>query len=380
MNEKELLKLIEEKLTSVVDEAMKKNLVDLDAVVSDKVKKAVAMIRIAREVGYDPLGLTREQKEEFVKQVISVAKAQISETPETGGILIPPEVYAGIFRIAATVGLVPKFATKVPIAGNEVTVPRYTGAALEGEYLNEDAEGAETTVNVGNAVLRTRKWSVLFRLDNSLLKSSNVDLADWIIVLVAEGLASRLDKQGFTGLTPFQGILNNADSDVVTLATGDITYAKLGVDKISEAISKMEESVLDGAALFVHRTVLHELRIKKDTAGQYLIANPTPFLASDLGPGLRAQGFVLNFPVFTVPSLPATSDGSQTGKVFAVFGNLKGLFYGDKGTLEIAKSDSATVGGKNVFAAYQTALRAINEHALVVGLPKSFVLLKTAAS
>jgi HK97 family phage major capsid protein len=378
MNE-ELMKLIEEKLGTAVDEALKKNLgKELDTMVSERVKRAVAVIRVEREQGRE--FLTGEQKQILVDAFVK-AKAQISETPETGGILIPPEVYAGIFRVAQTVGLVPRFATKIPIAGNEVTVPRYTGSVLQGEYLNEDAEGTETTVNIGNAVLRTRKWSTLFRIDNSLLKSSNVNLADWLVGLIAEGLAYQIDKQGFTGTgAPFAGLLNNADITVLTMAATKTTYAKFDLDEANDLIAKLEESQLDGSAFFFHKTVLAALRKLKDTAGAYLITNPTPALMSDLGSGLKPQGFILNFPVFTSPVLPATSDGSQASKIFGVFGNLRGLFYGDKGTLEIARSDSATVGGKNVFAAYQTAFRALNEHALAVGLPGSFALVKTAAS
>jgi len=64
-----------------------------------------------------------------------------------------------------------------------------------------------------------------------------------------------------------------------------------------------------------------------------------------------------------------------------VFANIgKALILGDKGTMTLAQSDSATVGGKNVFAANQKALRATHDHAIAIGLPTAAVVIRTSAS
>lgn len=388
--EKEFIEQLQSTMKETVDVTMKEVVSPLveksEATDSrlESIERSVQALRLSRQLtGHDVTGLSVEEKTAFVQNFINAATKDFSaETTADGGILIPSETYAGIFRIAQTVGLVAKFATRFPMNGiSELIVPRYTGSSLQGEYVGENEETDGTSVQLGDVTLRTRTWQVVLRIPEKLLANAIVDVADWLMVLIAEGLAYKMDDQAFNGTgSPFVGILNNADTTLLTLATGKNTYAEIDTDDASEAIASLEESVLEGSAFFFHRTVLHSLRIKKDTAGQYLIANPTPFMISEVASGLRAQGSMHNFPVYTTPVLPSTAVVSQASTKFGVFGNLKHIFMGDGGSMEVAESNSAQIDGVNIFSARQKGFRINHDHALAVGLPEAFVVFKTNAS
>ena len=376
-------------MKEVVTEIVAKGNESLKAEVEDRVKKiegTVMALRSSKHIfGRDASGLNDEEKVDFAKKFIEASnkKGFSAEDPAGGGILIPQTVFDGIFRVAQTVGLVARFAQKFPMSGiSEMRVPSYSGASLEGAYVGDDDGGSETSVSLGDVLLRPRNWQVTLRIPIDLLRNANVAVADWIIGLLAEGLSYKIDKMAFMGVTPFVGIFNNPLVPVVSLASGAVTYAAMTYDKASEMISNIEESQLDGSGFLFHRTVLHSLRIQKDSANNYLITNANPVILSELGSGLRAQGAMLQFPIFTSPILPKTSDSSQNGKIFGSFGNLKNVFFADGGGLEVAQSDSAVVGGSSVFEKRQIAFRVNHKHAIVVGLPSQggLVNVKTSAS
>jgi len=383
--------MLKQNVKEIVDNGMKEAISPVLAQSEDAqkrleaVERSVLALRASRQIfGTDVTGLSNEQKEAFAQKFIDAmnGKAFSAEDAAGGAILIPSETYAGIFRIAQTVGLCAKFATRFPMNGvSEMIVPRYTGSSLQGAYVGEGTETSSSAVSFGDATLRTRTWQVVLRIPNKLLQNALVDVADWLMGLIAEGLAYQMDNQMFNGVgTPFVGILVDANVNVVTLASGATTYAAFGYEKASEGIAAVEESVLDGSAFYMHRTVLHALRIQKDSANNYLLTNPNPVIVSEVGSGLRAQGYILNYPIFTSPVLPSTATVSQTGTKFAAFGNLKNVFLGDGGNMEVAKSDSATIDGVNVFNARQTAFRVNHDHSIVIGLPDALVAFKTAAS
>ena len=96
--------------------------------------------------------------------------------------------------------------------------------------------------------------------------------------------------------------------------------------------------------------------------------------------GIQPAGEMWNFPVFTTDQLPTNAQTAVSTK-FGVFANLaKALIIGDRGSMTVAQSDSATVGGKNVFAANQKAIRVTHDHAIAIGLPTAAVVIKTSAS
>lgn len=375
---------------AVVDEAIHQNLTEaVGKEVADQVKGTLAKYRLQNALaGRDISGVDEETKLKFVKDIRAIARGEktalLESNDSTGGYLVPSEVYAGIWRIAQTVGLVARDAQVFPMGSDQLDVPRYTGSALTGEYIGEDAEASETGITFGDARLLTKTWAVVFRVGNTLLADANVNVADWLFSMGAEAMAYRLDKEGFTGGTfvgsPFVGILGSADVATHTMATGSTSFDDFGIAEASDVIGAVATSALNGSAFYFHRTVWAKIRARA-TSGVFEFGQYQPLLAQlQKENGIMPVGQILGYPVYTTDVLPAFS-ASAVSKKFGVFGNLKlGLFVGDRGPLEIAKSDSATVGGKNVFLANQTAIRMLHRHAIAVGLPSAVVAIQTPAA
>lgn len=382
-----------EQLKATVDEALKGSIQDIAGkAVAEKTKEIVNQMRLEKALfGRDISGISDEMKIAFVKDVKAISRGEkaalLTNNDQTGGYLVPTELHAGIMRIAASVGIVPRDAQFFPMSTDTLDIPRYTGADLLGAYIGEDVEGSETSITFGDAKLVVSTWITIFRVGNTLLADASVNVADWLLGLAAEGLAARLDKEGFQGGTfsgsPFVGILGSADVTAYAMpnSASQTTFASFTADNASDVIANVRESVLTDCAFYFHRTVWAKIRQVKTASGMYTVGQNNSMIAANFKKyGIQPAGVLWDYPVYTTDYLPANSATAISTK-FGCFGNLKlGLFIGDRGPVEIAKSDSATVGGKNVFNANQTAIRVLHRHAVTIGLPAALVTIATAAS
>lgn len=394
MDEKQL-EIIKGQLQTVVDEVMEKRLGEtLSPIVAKETRAIVEKLQMERAIfGKDKTGMSEEQKSAFVNVVRAAAgmktkanEALIGEQDNRGGFLVSKEVEAAILRIAASVGLVMSQAQKWPMGTDEKSIPNYTGAFLEGEFLGVDAAGSVTGINFGAANLIVKKWQLAFVVGNDLLADADVQLADWLLALGGEALANMTDKQGLVGTgAPFVGVLNHGDVTVFTLASGKDTFAEFDVvADTADTIAQLEESVLEGAGWYMNRTVWAKLRVQKDTAGNFILpqagAASTGVLSSNpTGGGIRPAGEMGGFPVFTSRHLPANSATAVSTK-YIIFGNLKALAFGERGEMTVSQHESGTFGGKEIALADQRALVYKKRVALTVALPAAFVVVKTAAS
>jgi HK97 family phage major capsid protein len=405
--EKDLLEKVHSTVLESFNDFMEKSLVPKMEEVSVKnARKAVERMMIERFVkGRDITGLDEEQKKSFAKQVQSVYRgfrdgalkvkaneALIEEQDNRGGYLVEPEVAAAILRIAASVGTIMKQCQQWPMKTDELGIPNYTGSFLTGSYVGVDLPGTVTGLTFGQAVLIARKWQLAFTVGNDLLADASVQLADWLLAMAGEALANMIDQQGFIGGTPttapgpFVGILNTPNVQTYTLPSTMTTYAKFGViSDASNMIGLLEESVLDGAAFYMHRTVWAALRVQTGSDGLPLLlfgglASPATLDIDPTGGPIRPAGSILGFPVYTNRWLPATSVATQTSTPFLIFGNMKAAAFGDKGDMRVAQFESGSFGGKEIALSDQHGIVYKHRHAFVVVLPQAFVVAYTAAS
>lgn len=389
------LQVITEKMEEVVDLAMAKHLKDtINPMVADQVKTMVETLRLQRNAtgGRDVTNLDDDQKKNFVEIVKAVSfgktkanEALIEEQDSRGGYLVPAEVAKAILRLAASVGVTMSQAQYWPMKSDELGIPSYRGSFLTGEYLGFDAAGSVTGLSFSSAKLIVKKWQLAFVVGEDLLADATPALADWLLALAAESLNNMIDKQAFIGTgAPFVGILNDPAVTPVVIATGHETFAEFDVTDASDVIASLEESLLDGAAFYFHRTVWAKIRMQKDAASNLIL--PLAGAVSNgvlenisKGGGVKPVGEILGFPVYTIRHLPANSETAVSTK-FGVFGNMKAFAFGDKGVMSVSQFESGTFGGKEIALADQRALVLKHRHALVNALPSAFVTIKTAAS
>ena len=211
-----------------------------------------------------------------------------------------------------------------------------------------------------------------------------VDIADWLMTMAAEGLSYKLDREGFTGGTyagsPFVGLLGSSDVSTFNMPTGSTTFASFGIAIASDVIASIPTAALTDAGFYFHRTVWGKIR-QRSTSGVFEFGQFQPMLGTlRRENGIQPVGEILGYPVYTTDVLPANST-TAVSTAFGVFGSLSmALVWGDRGPMEIAKSDSATVGGKSVFLANQTAIRFTHRHAMAIGLGEAAVKITTAAA
>lgn len=406
---------------SAFDEVMKEKLVPLIQNESAmQCQKIVSELRLQRaKYGKDMTGLNDKMKKDFV-QIVQAAvnpgkmnidtkanEALIGEQDNRGGYLVSREIADAIMRIAASVGTIMSQAMKWSMTSDELAVPNYTGAFLTGAYLGVDAPGTVTGLTFGQAQLIAKKWQLAFVVGNDLLADASVNVADWLLSLAGEGLANMIDYQGFVGGAatgdPFLGILNltasatiqpnGVNTNLYQLATGSTTFAKFAVmDDSSAMIGDLEESLLDGAAFYMNRTVWAKLRTQKDTAGNYILpyagwAKPDPAMQDNAGGGpIKPAGEILGYPVYTNRWLPAVGASSVNGfsdassNKFLIFGNMRAMAFGDKGEMRVGQFESGSFGGKEIALADQRGLVYKARHALTVVLQRAFVVAETSAS
>jgi HK97 family phage major capsid protein len=409
VDQETIVKAVAATVTETFNDQMEKSLRPMVEEVSLKTARQIVDATMAeRSVkGFDITGLTTDQKMAFAKQVQAVFRgnrdgalkvkaneALIEEQDNRGGYLVEPEVAAAILRIAASVGTILKQAQKWPMKTDELGIPNYTGSFLTGSYIGVDLPGSVTGLTFGQAVLIARKWQLAFTVGNDLLADASVQLADWLMAMAGEALANMIDQQGFVGggtvagtaySGPFVGIFNTANVNTYTLASGSTTYAKFNpVTDAANVIATLEESILDGAAWYFHRTVWAAVRSELASSSGIpflFLSGAGSNLKDEAGGGpIKPAGEMAGYPVFTNRWLPATTVGSQAGTAFGLFGNLKACAFGDKGDLRVAQFESGSFGGKEVALSDQRGIVYKHRHAFVVVLPKAFTVISTAAS
>jgi HK97 family phage major capsid protein len=402
------------------DEVMKEKLVPMiGEATAAQCAKIVSELKTQRaNFGNDITNLSEKCKKDLVLVVQATVKgiqnldtkaneALVEEQDNRGGYLVSREVANAIMRIAASVGTIMSQAMKWEMTTDELGVPNYTGAFLTGAYLGVDAPGTVTGLTFGQAQLIAKKWQLAFVVGNDLLADASVNVADWLLSLAGEALANMIDYQGFVGGAntgdPFLGILKYPLTTVVdptgqkitqyTLPTGSTTFAKFAVmDDASAMIGDLEESLLDGAAFYMNRTVWARLRTQKDTAGNYILpyagwAKPQPAMENHPGGGpIKPAGEILGYPVYTNRWMPAVGASNVNGitdgasNPFLIFGNMRAFAFGDKGEMRVGQFESGSFGGKEIALADQRGLVYKHRHALTLTLPRAMVVAVTAAS
>ena len=394
-------------VTNAFDEAFKEKLVPaMGAVAAEEVKRVVDTLQLQRSVtgGKDVSGLSKKMKKDFVEVARAASmkmfnvdvksnEALISEQDNRGGYLISREVADAIMRIAASVGTIMNQTMKWEMNSDSLSIPNYTGAFLTGAYIGVDLPGTVTGLTFGQAQLIARKWQLAFVVGNDLLADASENLADWLLALAGEALANMIDQQGFIGGTaaapgPFVGVLQASGTTGYNLATGQTSFSKFAVmDDASAMIGNLEESILDGAAFYFHRTVWAALRTQKDANGNYIL----PFAGLSRGQAamqdfagggpIKPAGEILGYPVYTNRWLPALGSSlDTTSSKFGVFGNMKAFAFGDRGEMRVNQFESGSFGGKEIALSDQRGITYKHNHALSLVLPAAFVVAKTSAN
>jgi len=385
-------------------EPIKLTMDELKALLSQVTEAKIAELgldKIDRKFGNLPAHLFGKSQEEldgmekkakvaeFIKAVFrkDVAtlmnfKAMNEGTGSAGGFIVPEEFAAEVNRLVEDFGLVPKLARKYPMKYDTLRVPRLA-SSVSITYPGETVAGTPSQPVLEQISLLAKTIVGLTPMSNELLADANVDVVNLLAELFAEAIAGEADDQGLTGTgSPFTGILGDAGVNVVTAAGGADTFSEAATpDYCRDLITEVKPWALQGAGFIMHRSVwAHIQKQKSSTGGDYFASAANPVLngANQSFPTAQA-GVLWGYPVYLSDKMPAMSETAISTK-FIIFGNLKHLYWGVRQELAVAISEHATIGSDNLFEQNMSGVRVTTRHAIAVGLPKAFAVLKTAAA
>lgn len=323
----------------------------------------------------------KQKAAEFLKALSTGDSAQVKAlstgSAGNGGYFVPTEFSNEIIRLAPNYGVIRRNARNFPISSEGSITKLPTVGSVSVFRVSEGAAIPASAPTTGQTTITIKKLGAIVPMTNELLKDANVDTVGVVAQLVAEALAGKEDDWGFNGLAAGEGIFQNASVPVVTMATGNTTYAKVTADDAASLLSQLDESALPGAKFYMSFSVFNSLRTQKDTTGRYLIQEP--------GGGQPAT--LWNIPIEFVRVLPKTTAGTQAGTKFLAVGDLRYMLFADKRQYEAKWSDEATITDTdgltsiNLFTQDYSALRVTERIDIQLAEPtKGFAVLKTSAT
>lgn len=398
MNE-ELLKQIESSIAGAIVKHLSGVKDELGPMLDAKIKeeiKTLGLDKIDLKHGnfpFSPHGDAKSRKEKTVSFLRAVMKKDfegikslysdfdkktMSEGIDSaGGFLVPEEVATDIDRVVSNFGLIRRLGRKIPMNRDIMNMPTLgTGPTVT--WPGEGNAGSDGSPVFSSVKMNAKTAIGLSPMTNELLEDANVETIDVVVDLFAEALAGEEDNQAFTGTgSPFTGLLTSSDVNIVTAPTGHDTFAECDLDDYRDLISQIGETALPGSVWIMHKSVWGLVQKLKENS-QHVSSFQNPLVSGKPEGGLlMPAGFLWGYPVYTSDKMPSTTAVSTK---FAIFGNFKHFYFGDRKQMTMDISKEATVGSINSFASNYSILRVLERVSLNIGVPTAFSVLKTAAS
>lgn len=390
LKKEELVKLLDETSTAAAEKAVEAKMKELGASNFNKLagfKGSFAGMSDDEQKSLDK----KEKMAKFISAVfnkdmqsLSAFKALTEGTGSAGGFIVPEEFAAEVNRVIEDFGLVPKLCRKFPMKTDTLNVPRLS-ATVTVSYPGEATAGTGSQPTFEQVILASKTLVGITPMSNELLADANISVVDLLVELFAEAIAGQLDLQGLTGTgSPFTGILSDSGVTVVQPANGtsNSTFALASTpDNARDLIAAVKPWSLQGAAFIMHRSVWAIMQKQKaSTSGDYFIGAYNPVVtgaATTQGFPSAMAGTLWGYPVYLSDKMPTTTAVSTK---YIIFGNLKHLYMGMRSEMGVSISQEGVISGVSLFETNMSAVRVVARHALAVGLPTAFAVLKTSAS
>lgn len=371
---------VEKGLPEVIDASLQKK---FDSQIEEKINAAI------KAAGLDKAnfpGLTNAEGVKVVKdnsvkffQALwqndtAAIKTMTEGIDSSGGFLVPEEVLAEVDRIADENGLMRKLSRVIPMGRDILNMPTL-GTKPTVYWPGEANAGTSSEAVLKNIKLEAKTAVGLTPVSNELMEDANMDVVNMLVELFAEQLAGEEDNQGLNGVgAPFTGILNNSDTNAVTAAAAT-TVAALTVADLVDG-NNLPSAVLSGSVWVFHRNVWAGIKKNQEDSQSLIAFNSTNIMSMKTEAGaLIPAGFLLGYPVYLSDKMPSAP---ATGEAYGIFGNFKKFYFGNRKKVSVSMSDSATIGGDNMFTNNSKAIRVTERVALTVGVPEAFNVLYLA--
>ena len=279
---------------------------------------------------------------EYLSKLVlgQATKALSAGASASGAELVPTYVSDQLVTVAQNYGLIRKYGTKWPMQGineNIPTITTTTAYRLAGDTAAINASQPTT----GAIQLRAKTVGVIVPVSKVLLQNSTANLVDAITFLCGKAIAKLEDQWGFLGLGSGEGIFQNTNVPVFTLASGNTQYSNLTAENLLDVENLLDENFLsENLRWIMSKSVLNVLRRQRS------IINGTPnqpqgFLLP--GYGVNTPPSLWDYPYDTSAVMPKVADSSQAGKKFMALVDYENIIHGDAMQYTMEISDQATI-------------------------------------
>jgi len=300
-----------------------------------------------------------------------VAQAAMGEnTSGYGGELILTPVEAEVLRQVQDNSYIRQVARVMPMVSKEHKIPSldtdFTAAFIAGGAGITDSAA---TTNWSQKSLTAKKLAGIATLDSELIQDSAIALADFLYGAIAEAIGRLEDTEAIEGTgTNWTGV--NAATGVKTIAAttnGDVLTYKSKL--VAALFACLDVDSRQNAAWFMSPAGAVQAFGLTDTNNMPAFQLPNAEMRTQLPAG--ARGMLLGYPAFVHSGIKSDrTKGSGTTLTNLYFGNWKKLIIGDLLGLTFATDPYS------LFSNDQVKVRVIKRTGAVVGVPKSFVVVK----
>lgn len=321
------------------------------------------------------------QFKSFFRAVITgdtaALKAMNTGTSSAGGYTIPKELSLEIIRNAsleygAARRLFDNYVFQGP--GNTVDILK-EGNGINAYWTNEGAAKSSSQPSFAIVSLALKKLATIVPFTDEMLEDTGFDLIGYVKELAGRGFAKEEDAAFLMGTgTPYTGLMNNTDVNIVRTANTTITNWDL--DDLQSLIDSLPSTFLPNAKFIMNRKALSQIRQIKDSNGNYILS---PAVAGN-PPTILGEDYEL------VDTLPDLSSGGADKPILA-FGDFKTAgTVATKGALAVKQLTEATIHdvdgttALNLAEQDMTALRFVERVGFLLKQPKAVSVLKTAAA
>ena len=286
-----------------------------------------------------------------------------------GGYLVPVEVTSRLIMLFNTYGVARPRCTVIPIPREEITMPKLING-VQVFWIGEGQTIPQTQPSFGEFRMIVKKLAALVPITSELLSDSVIPIANLISMLFARALMQEEDRVIFKGNTalgdPFNGVFYDPAVNTFVMPATKTQFTDLTADMLADITTTMIPASTEGAAFYMHRTVLNAIRkLKYSGTGEYIF--------SDDSGDLRTPGTLWGYPIVLSEVMPTIAE-SGPNKPFMFFGNLSNYYIGDRMALSMARSEHVGFAQDKIF------LRIIQREGLACAMPENFLVIKTAAA
>ena len=288
----------------------------------------------------------------------------------TGGYLVPTVLHRAIIDLQKEYGVFRQHSEIIPMTSDKLLIPRTTGG-LTAYFVGESAAMTESTASWDDVELSIKDCGVLTRVTNALASDAIIQLMDNLTVQIARALALKEDLCGFlgTGLSTHGGITGVITKLISTAWTIPNVNAGAGLHEWTTGLAWSNITAADLTSTMGLLPQYARANAKWHCSPTFFDTVITRLVNAQGGdvahtlidgmPGLRALGY----PVVLNETMNILGVDQM---VSCLFGDLSmATTFGDRQSMTIASSDSATIGGQSMFERNQRALRAIQRFDIV---------------